>query len=103
MNGRNGYSQTPTPEPNGYANGNANGNGNGAGVKVQPLLCSGHTRPVVHLQFSNLLDDGTYLLISSCKDGNPMLRNWLGDWIGTFIGTYCLKHLSTRDLMRVRP
>lgn len=55
-------------------------------IKVQPLLCSGHTRPVTHLQFSNVLDDGTYLLISACKDGNPMLRSWLGDWIGTFIG-----------------
>ncbi|RXK36050.1 serine-threonine kinase receptor-associated protein [Tremella mesenterica] len=107
MNGqyRNPYSHTPTPEPMGNANGqgymnpgpglsgmtglpNGNGNngGNVPGVKVQPLLCSGHTRPVVHLQFSNLLDDGTYLLISSCKDGNPMLRSWLGDWIGTFIG-----------------
>ena len=32
------------------------------------------------------LEDGTYLLISSCKDGNPMLRSWLGDWIGTFLG-----------------
>ncbi|KAK0199207.1 WD40-repeat-containing domain protein, partial [Desarmillaria ectypa] len=30
--------------------------------------------------------DGTYLLISSCKDGNPMLREWTGDWIGTFLG-----------------
>lgn len=55
-------------------------------ARVQPLLCSGHTRPVVHLQFSNLLEDGTYMLISACKDGNPMLRSWLGDWIGTFIG-----------------
>ncbi|KZS89882.1 WD40 repeat-like protein [Sistotremastrum niveocremeum HHB9708] len=42
--------------------------------------------PVVHLNFSELQDDGTYLLISSCKDGNPMLRDWTGDWIGTFIG-----------------
>lgn len=31
------------------------GGANGGQVKVQPLLCSGHTRPVVHLQFSNLL------------------------------------------------
>lgn len=23
-------------------------------IKVQPLLCSGHTRPVTHLQFSNV-------------------------------------------------
>lgn len=54
--------------------------------KVQPLLCSGHTRPVTHLQFSNILEDGNYLLISGCKDGSPMLRSWIGDWIGTFIG-----------------
>jgi hypothetical protein len=26
------------------------------------------------------------MLISACKDGNPMLRSWLGDWIGTFLG-----------------
>jgi serine-threonine kinase receptor-associated protein len=32
------------------------------------------------------LDDGTYHLISACKDGNPMLRSWIGDWIGTFLG-----------------
>lgn len=34
----------------------------------------------------NRLDDGSFLLISACKDGNPMLRNWLGDWVGTFLG-----------------
>lgn len=51
-----------------------------------PLTCSGHTRPVVHLEFSDLQDDGTYSLLSSCKDGNPMLRDWLGDWVGTFLG-----------------
>jgi len=54
--------------------------------RVIPLTCSGHTRPVVHLSFSSLNDDGTYLLVSSCKDGNPMLRDWTGDWIGTFLG-----------------
>jgi len=52
-----------------------------------PLTCAGHTRPVVHLSFSRLQeDDGKYLLVSSCKDGSPMLRDWTGDWIGTFIG-----------------
>jgi len=52
-----------------------------------PLTCSGHTRPVVQLSFSQLMDDETpYLMVSSCKDGNPMLRDWTGDWIGTFIG-----------------
>lgn len=51
-----------------------------------PLTCSGHTRPVVHLEYSEKQDDGTFLMLSSCKDGNPMLRDWLGDWIGTFLG-----------------
>lgn len=51
-----------------------------------PLTCSGHTRPVVQLQFSPIIDDKTYL-ISACKDGNPILRNGTtGDWIGTFLG-----------------
>jgi WD40 repeat protein len=54
--------------------------------KAVPLVAPGHTRPITHLSFSHLLDDGTYLLISSCKDGNPMLREWTGDWIGTFVG-----------------
>ncbi|ESK85901.1 serine threonine kinase receptor associated protein [Moniliophthora roreri MCA 2997] len=54
--------------------------------KSTPLVAPGHTRPVTHLSFSSLQDDGTYLLISSCKDGNPMLREWTGDWIGTFLG-----------------
>lgn len=40
--------------------------------KSVPLTCSGHTRPVVHLEFSDLQDDGTYTMLSSCKDGNPM-------------------------------
>lgn len=52
-----------------------------------PLTCGGHTRPVVHLGFSPMQEtDGTYLFVSSCKDGNPMLRDWRGDWVGTFVG-----------------
>ncbi|WFD36075.1 hypothetical protein MCUN1_002946 [Malassezia cuniculi] len=39
--------------------------------------------PIRHSQKHS---DGTYLLLSSCKDGNPMLRDWLGDWVGTFLG-----------------
>ncbi|RUS15593.1 WD40-repeat-containing domain protein [Endogone sp. FLAS-F59071] len=56
-------------------------------ARVIPLTCSGHTRPVVDLQFSPITADGTYYLISACKDGNPMLRDGqTGDWIGTFLG-----------------
>ncbi|KAI9140679.1 WD40-repeat-containing domain protein [Paraphysoderma sedebokerense] len=54
--------------------------------KQHPLTCSGHTRPVVDIQFSNIIDD-EYYLVSACKDGKPMLRNGkTGDWIGTFEG-----------------
>jgi len=31
-----------------------------------PLTCSGHTRPVVHLSFSDITPYG-YFLISACK------------------------------------
>jgi serine-threonine kinase receptor-associated protein len=55
-------------------------------AKAVPLVAPGHTRPVTHLSFSSINEDGTYLLVSSCKDGNPMLREWTGDWIGTFLG-----------------
>ena len=55
-------------------------------IKSTPLVAPGHTRPVTHLSFSPIQEDGTYLLVSSCKDGNPMLREWTGDWIGTFLG-----------------
>lgn len=57
-----------------------------APLKATPLVAPGHTRPVTHLSFSPVLDDGSFLLVSSCKDGNPMLREWTGDWIGTFLG-----------------
>ncbi|XP_055639374.1 serine-threonine kinase receptor-associated protein [Toxorhynchites rutilus septentrionalis] len=57
-----------------------------ANLKQIPLTCSGHTRPVVHLDFSDLTDSG-YFLISACKDGKPMLRlGDTGDWVGTFEG-----------------
>ncbi|KAI9480893.1 MAG: WD40-repeat-containing domain protein [Benjaminiella poitrasii] len=55
--------------------------------RMIPLTCSGHTRPVVDLQFSPITDEGKCYLISACKDGNPMLRDGVtGDWIGTFQG-----------------
>jgi serine-threonine kinase receptor-associated protein len=57
-----------------------------ASLRQTPLTCSGHTRPVVHLDFSSVTKYG-YFLISACKDGKPMLRQGdTGDWIGTFEG-----------------
>lgn len=51
-----------------------------------PLTCTGHTRPVVDLDFSHNTQDGFFLL-SACKDGKPMLRQGnTGDWVGTFLG-----------------
>ncbi|XP_064605762.1 serine-threonine kinase receptor-associated protein-like [Liolophura sinensis] len=57
-----------------------------SGMRQTPLTCSGHTRPVVSLSFSEITPYG-YFLISACKDGKPMLRQGdTGDWIGTFEG-----------------
>lgn len=51
-----------------------------------PITCSGHTRPVVDLRFSDVTPY-SYFIISACKDGLPMLREGdTGDWIGTFDG-----------------
>eukprot|EP01086_Lenisia_limosa_P012815 TRINITY_DN41422_c0_g1_i1.p1 TRINITY_DN41422_c0_g1~~TRINITY_DN41422_c0_g1_i1.p1 ORF type:complete len:313 (-),score=39.73 TRINITY_DN41422_c0_g1_i1:10-948(-) len=56
-------------------------------IRQAPLVCPGHSRPVVDLQFSKLLQPDEFYLISACKDGNPMIRHGVtGDWIGTFKG-----------------
>jgi serine-threonine kinase receptor-associated protein len=55
-------------------------------TRQTPLTCTGHTRPVVDLDFSSSTQDGFFVL-SACKDGKPMLRQGnTGDWVGTFLG-----------------
>ncbi|KAI5305219.1 hypothetical protein KEM56_004978 [Ascosphaera pollenicola] len=56
-------------------------------MRAVPLTCHGHSRPVPHIDFSPIVDNDEYYLISACKDNNPMLRDGVtGDWTGTFIG-----------------
>ncbi|KAI8038884.1 hypothetical protein M5D96_008797 [Drosophila gunungcola] len=43
-----------------------------------PLTCSGHTRPVVHLDFSDICDSG-YFLISACKAASLHCSNLPGN------------------------
>lgn len=51
-----------------------------------PIICPGHSRPVPDCSYSNVTEDG-YFLISACLDGKAMLREGpTGDWIGTFMG-----------------
>ncbi|XP_014675749.1 PREDICTED: serine-threonine kinase receptor-associated protein-like [Priapulus caudatus] len=55
-------------------------------LRQTPLTCSGHSRPVVHLHFSQVTPNGSFLIAAS-KDGKPMLRQGdTGDWVGTFEG-----------------
>lgn len=44
-----------------------------ASLRQTPLTCSGHTRPVVHLDFSSITECG-YFLISACKGKKYVVR-----------------------------
>ncbi|CAH8868089.1 unnamed protein product [Trichobilharzia szidati] len=55
-------------------------------LKQSPILCRGHTRPVIDLSFSSkyALDN---LLLTASKDCKAILRlGDTGDWVGTFLG-----------------
>ena len=78
-----------------------------APIRQNPITCSGHTRPVVDLQFAGDTDCGPLLItaskgefshfynqqitdpnsFSTLSDCKAMLRRGdTGDWLGTFIG-----------------
>lgn len=60
--------------------------GMSASIRQMPLVCPGHNRGIVELQYSQPGPEGIFL-ISACLDGIPMLRDGVtGDWIGSFIG-----------------
>eukprot|EP00798_Chlamydomonas_sp_ICE-L_P018675 gene18675-25193_t len=57
-----------------------------APARKVPIVCHGHSRPIVEVNYSNITPDG-YFLASASKDGQPMLRHGdSGDWYGTFSG-----------------
>lgn len=59
---------------------------NGVADITKVKICSGHTRPVCHINYSDIID-GTFWFVTSCHDAKPMLRNGqTGDWVGTFEG-----------------
>lgn len=54
--------------------------------KKVPVVCHGHSRPIVEVNYSTITPDG-FFLASASKDGMPMLRHGeTGDWYGTFQG-----------------
>lgn len=55
-------------------------------IRQMPLVCPGHNRGIVELQYTQPGPEGTFLM-SACLDGTPMLRDGdTGDWVGSFVG-----------------
>ena len=64
-------------------------------LRQTPLTCSGHTRPVVFLAFSEVNNDGIYFSISACKDGNRIFIYILAKY---HLGIFPLKDLYYFDV-----
>lgn len=57
-----------------------------ATIRQMPMVCPGHNRGIVELQYSPPCPEGVFLM-SACLDGTPMLRDGIsGDWVGSFVG-----------------
>jgi serine-threonine kinase receptor-associated protein len=56
-------------------------------TSIAPIVCPGHSRPIVDVRFRLTSQDKLNLLISSCHDKTAQLR-WgdNGAWIGTYKG-----------------
>lgn len=54
---------------------------------VSPIVCPGHSRPIVDVRFCHTKGDSLDVLISACHDKTSQLR-WAdnGAWIGTYKG-----------------
>ena len=66
-------------------NNNNNNNTNATTKRTVPVVCPGHNRPVVEVQFADT-SDGLFHIAASL-DSKAMLRSGeTGDWIGTFEG-----------------
>ena len=75
-----------------------------ANLRQTPLTCSGHTRPVVHLAFSDITESG-YYLISACKGNSFPIRLRRGGtrrrfvWVNHFCFSFLFRLRSTRSVL----
>ena len=56
-------------------------------TSAAPIVCPGHSRPIVDIRFCRTSEDNLDLLLSACHDKTAQLR-WAdnGAWIGTYKG-----------------